>query len=255
MIKKVSLFVLFVNVFNANCQIRISYSKYDYDRLCNIEIIDSSIQSNGSIVLFSKDSFLYLKGQFYESKKVGEWVYFFKNGGIKKRQIYPMNKKYYISEFYYLNGGKKEEWFRNQQSDMRDSIYISWYENGIMKWRFNFKDDELNGLFQEWDSLGNLRIESIYCSNKYATENCNCMIIYGRNGETFDISYPTIWYQNGRMVCVLVKDSSDTTYYTYNEYDCLGKLTKTTKLSKEIIEVGGAKVYFYKPVKIDIIDR
>lgn len=84
--------------------------------------------------------------------KTGTAIYYDKDGKLEEEILYSGDTGY--SKFYYSNGKIKKEGSINAESGMYLGEVKEYYENGILKGKYNYSDGNLNGKQYYYDELG-----------------------------------------------------------------------------------------------------
>lgn len=82
-----------------------------------------------------------------------------------------MKKKNDVVESYYDNGQLKSR--TNYKNDELEGLYERWYDNGQPESRINYENGKLDGLYEAWYENGQLRERAIYKDGVKQYSNVN----------------------------------------------------------------------------------
>ena len=113
-----------------------------------------------------------------------------------------MDSKNDVVETYYDNGELKSR--ANYKDGERNGLSESWYANRQLKLRVNYKDDKLDGLYEYWRENGQLESRTSYKNDKldglyeswYANGQPWSRVSY-KNGKRDGLRES--WYENGQL--------------------------------------------------------
>lgn len=92
---------------------------------------------------------LYYKGEVTNGWRTGEWTYYYKNGGKKKRITFFHNdgKSKDTLTSWYENGQIEEEYYRVKEKDKRswkkEGRHVYYHSNGQLKREMFYKNDKI----------------------------------------------------------------------------------------------------------------
>jgi Uncharacterized protein conserved in bacteria len=74
---------------------------------------------------------------------------------VKKETFYPDGKPHTIENFNEGKGGSKVQVFDKEGTDISDKTYLTYWGNGLVKVKGNYIKGGREGLWEEFDSMGN----------------------------------------------------------------------------------------------------
>ena len=84
--------------------------------------------------------------------KTGKAIYYNKNGVLEEEIVYDGNKGY--TKFYYESGKLKKEGYVNSYTNYYEGEIKEYYENGVLKAKYNYTDGYLDGNQYYYDEKG-----------------------------------------------------------------------------------------------------
>lgn len=135
-----------------------------------------------------------------EGDKIGVWSYYYGNGQLKKEENYVKDELEGYVSVYYPNGQLKSRLLyvriNANFTEIKDSTYTFYYENGNISERGQMINGLRNGLWEEWYENGVRKSKGNYISKQYVF----CGIV------PFDVDYLlkvgkwTYWHSNGKKM-------------------------------------------------------
>ena len=114
----------------------------------------------GAWVYFYKDGQIKRRGSYLEGQKHGTWTHFYADGQVSTETNYERGKKHGLFHAYYPNGNKfREQTFRDGQ---KDGPFTIWNGPGKKYQEGAFKNGKLNGPFTKWNTDGVKTTEVVY---------------------------------------------------------------------------------------------
>ena len=98
--------------------------------------------------------------EYFPNTKQINWIVKYKNGQVATG----------LHSYYYEDGNKKTEEYSNN-SGVRFGKFKEWYDNGQLKSRGEYENDEKNGVWSHWDINGNLISTETYKNGVITKKN------------------------------------------------------------------------------------
>ncbi len=147
---------------------------YDNGKLFLLRNYIDTVNRQIYITVYDKEELKVAEGYQIEGMKnnkldyinIGTWIYYYKNGKIKKAIDYQYDVRHGLFTYYDSVSGNKISlgWNKNGK---RDSVFTSYYLNGKVRVIDNYKDGVLDGKFTRYDdSLGKVLEEGMYYKGK-----------------------------------------------------------------------------------------
>jgi len=102
----------------------------------------------------------------YIDTKLFSKTYLNKGIMVKKETFYPEGTFHTIESFIEGKGGKKVQVFDKEGRDISDETYLTFWGNGLVKKRGDYIDGKRDGLWEEFDLLGNSIVRNYWRDNK-----------------------------------------------------------------------------------------
>jgi antitoxin component YwqK of YwqJK toxin-antitoxin module len=108
------------------------------------------------------------KGSFVDKNRIGNWVYYFKDGKIMSEEVYKQGKLEGKLVNYYPNGKATEITF--YKDGLKDGLSQKYSSDGILIEEITFKKGKPNGLAKYFELNGNLKEAGSYKDGKRVGE-------------------------------------------------------------------------------------
>lgn len=133
---------------------------------------------------FYPDGKLKSQGQMKEKNRIGNWIYYFKDGKTKlSEETYHNGLLTGDYKIYYVNG-KLTEWSVYKNGEL-NGVSKRYTEEGVLVEEINYSDGKLNGEVKYYDNNGELLLKGQYINNI----SVGAWESY-ENGKLKDVTYP-----------------------------------------------------------------
>ncbi|QHT70004.1 hypothetical protein GXP67_26840 [Rhodocytophaga rosea] len=158
---------------------------WDYDRTNEHLLFPDSLPSGKWIQYFEDTTSIAGIGNYVNSVKDGEFLFFEPDGKLSYSHKYERGKML-IYAYFYENENKKteitfnnskiseiREWYDNGKlkADTKKDKQLFWYENGQMQLEKNYNSNLLDGLVMSWYEDGQLQYKG-YWRNNVPEDKC-----------------------------------------------------------------------------------
>ena len=107
-----------------------------------------------------------------------------------------------VAESWYENGQLESR--ANFKNDKFDGLWECWYENGQLESRVNYKNDKFDGLYEYWHESGQLESRANFKDDKLSGL---CELWYDNGQQSSRVNYKDgeldglseSWYENGQQ--------------------------------------------------------
>lgn len=146
--------------------------------------IDSTGTFTSYMTLIDSVEFIIKKGTFFNYKKHGQWLTYFRDQSIYRIENYKHGKKHGDFKLYFQNGSLKEltpyandlihgevvlyskngtlKESTSYLNGLNDGEQIIYYKTGELKERIPYQNNKINGIYKGYDKLGNLFTVGLY---------------------------------------------------------------------------------------------
>jgi antitoxin component YwqK of YwqJK toxin-antitoxin module len=188
------------------------------------------------------------KKGMYDSlqRKIGKWVYYYKNKQIRKTGYYNQGKMDSIWDYYYKDGSLQQKGKYIQ--DLPEEKWVLWYKNKKIKREEYYLKGEENGLVIELDSLGNVLTKGQYSFGEREGEWFYVINDFKEVGEYIGGMKTGIWkttYLNTGNVKYIGEFLNDIPLGEHKEFHSNGKVKEVGKY-KDGEKNGEWKKYNYE---------